>query len=82
MAGGRLEGHYPIHSVITDEDSPDFGLTTYEILENPVNMKYSNFQNLRFNAGARIKLGALTLHYDYTHTLYTTHSVGLGVSFK
>jgi hypothetical protein len=77
-----LEGHYPIHSVITDDSSPDYGLTTYEIIENPINMRYSNFKNPRFNVGARIKLGVLTLHYDFTHTYYSTHSVGIGVSFK
>jgi len=77
-----LEGHYPIHSVITDEGSPDFGLTTYEIMENPIDMRYSNFKNARFNVGARLKLGVLTLHYDFTQTYYATHSVGIGVSFK
>ena len=77
-----LEGHYPIHSVILDESSADFGLTTYERVENPVQMKFENFNKPRFNVGARIKLGVLTLHYDYTHTLYSTHSVGIGISFK
>ena len=78
----KLEGHYPIHTVISDTGSPDYGSTTYEIQENPINMKYSNFQNMRYNVGARIKLGVLTLHYDFTHTYYITHSVGLGVSFR
>jgi len=77
-----MEGHYPIHSVILDESSADFGRTTYEVVENPIQMKYENFNNLRLNVGARIKLGVLTLHYDFTHTLYSTHSVGIGVSFK
>lgn len=77
-----LEGHYPIHSVILDEGSPDFGKTTYEVVGNPLEMKYENFDNLRLNAGARFKLGVLTLHYDFTHTLYSTHSVGIGVSFR
>lgn len=77
-----LEGHYPIHSVILDETSADFGKCTYEIVENPIQMKYENFNNLRLNVGARIKLGVLTLHYDFTHTLYSTHSVGVGVSFR
>ncbi len=77
-----LEGHYPIHTVITDLDSPDLGKTTYEIAENPISTKYENFNSLRINVGARIKLGVLTLHYDFTHTLYTTHSVGVGISFN
>lgn len=77
-----LEGHYPIHYVITDLESPDLGKTTYEIAENPISTKYENYNNLRVNVGARIKLGVLTLHYDFTYTLYATHSVGLGISFK
>jgi len=77
-----LEGHYPIHSVILDEGSADYGRTTYEIVENPIQMKYTNYNNFRINVGARFKLGVLTLHYDFTHTLYATHSVGMGVSFR
>lgn len=77
-----LEGHYPIHSVILDQSSADFGKTTYEILENPIHMEYKNFNNLRLNVGARIRLGVLTLHYDFTHTLYSTHSAGIGISFR
>jgi len=77
-----LEGHYPIHSVILDEASADYGRITYEIVSNPMQLKYNNFNNLRINVGARLKLGVLTLHYDFTHTLYMTHSVGIGVSFR
>ena len=77
-----MEGHYPIHTVILDEASPDFGKITYEPMETPIQMNYKNFDNLRLNAGARIKLGVLTLHYDFTHTLYSTHSVGIGISFR
>ena len=77
-----MEGHYPINSVILDETSLDFGKVTYEIAENPIELRYKNFNNLRVNVGARIKLGALTLHYDFTHTLYSTHSVGIGISFR
>ncbi|MEN8228518.1 MAG: DUF6588 family protein [Bacteroidota bacterium] len=75
-----LEGHFPIHSVITEGD--DLGKTTYEVVKNPIQLKYENFNNLRMNVGARIKLGVLTLHYDFTHTLYSTHSVGVGISFR
>jgi hypothetical protein len=75
-----LEGHYPIHSVVTE--GADLGKTTYEILEDPIEMNFKNFNNLRINLGARIKLGVFTLHYDFTKTLYTTHSVGVGVSFR
>ncbi len=73
-------GHYPIHTVITSGE--DIGKPTYEIVGNPFSFSYENINNLRINVGARIKLGVLTLHYDFTHTLYATHSVGIGVSFR
>jgi len=73
-------GHYPIHTVITEGE--DIGRPTYEIVENPFVFNYENINNLRINVGARIKLGVLTLHYDFTHTLYATHSVGIGISFR
>lgn len=77
----EMEGHYPIHSVILDEGD-NFGKTTYEVVEDPIELEYQNFNNLRMNIGARIKLGVFTLHYDFTHTLYSTHSVGVGISFR
>jgi len=76
-----MQGHFPIHTVITQEGS-DFGKPTYEIVEDPFTLRYENMSNLRLNIGARIKLGVLTLHYDFTHTLYATHSVGVGISFR
>jgi hypothetical protein len=75
-----VEGHYPIPKVITEGE--DIGKTSYEIFADPIDLKYENFNNLRLNAGVRIKLGVLTLHYDFTHTLYATHSVGVGISFR
>ncbi len=51
-------------------------------MENPFRFSYENINNLRMNVGARIKLGVLTLHYDFTYTLYATHSVGIGISFR
>jgi len=77
-----MEGHYPINTVILDETSADFGKVSYEILENPIDLSYKNFNNLRVNVGARLKLGVLTLHYDFTYTLYATQSVGIGISFR
>ncbi|MCK4749489.1 MAG: hypothetical protein KAT15_20690 [Bacteroidales bacterium] len=74
-----LEGHFPIHTAIVEDN---VAKTTYDIVENPIEMEFENYNNLRMNVGARIKLGVFTLHYDFTHTLYSTHSVGVGVSFR
>jgi hypothetical protein len=73
-------GHYPVHTVISE--GADIGKPTYEIVEDPFDFNYENINNLRINIGARIKLGVLTLHYDFTHTLYSTHSLGIGISFR
>ncbi len=76
-------GHYPINAIVTEGD--DFGKTTYTIEEDPIpegDMRIENFKNLRLNAGVRIKLALLTIHYDFTRTLYSTHTVGVGISFR
>lgn len=73
-------GHYPVPTVITEGE--DIGKPSYEIIEDPFRFSYENINNLRMNVGARIKLGVLTLHYDFTYTLYATHSVGIGISFR
>jgi hypothetical protein len=75
-----LQGHYPIPAVITGGEN--IGKPTYEIVEDPFELNYENLNNLRLNIGVRIKLSVFTLHYDFTHTLYSTHSVGVGVSFR
>jgi len=80
MVEMALQGHYPIHTVILEGEN--IGKPTYEIVEDPFSLDYENINNLRVNVGVRIKLGVFTVHYDFTHTLYVTHSVGIGVSFR
>lgn len=78
-----LLGHYPINTITTDETR--FPQTTYNIVEDPIpegDMRIENFKNLRLNAGVRVKLALLTIHYDFTRTLYSTHTVGVGISFR
>ncbi len=77
-----LTGPFPIPTVIDDPEDANFGEITYEVFDDPVDLNYSNINNLRINVGLRIKLSVLTIHYDFTHTLYATHSVGIGVSFN
>jgi hypothetical protein len=77
-----LTGTYPINSIVTEEGG-DFGKTTYVVVENPIDaLEFENLRNLRLNAGVRIKLGVLTIHYDFTRTLYSTHTAGIGISFR
>jgi hypothetical protein len=74
-----LEGHYPVHTAIVEGSTP---VLTYDIVEDPFDLEYENLNNLRLNIGIRVKLGVLTLHYDFTHTLYSTHTAGIGISFR
>jgi len=77
-----LTGHFPINSIVTEQGA-DFGKTTYVVVTDPISdLTFENYKNLRLNAGVRIKLGVLTLHYDFTHTLYSTHTAGIGVTFR
>lgn len=82
LASVLMEGHYPIPLVILDPADPNYGKVSYEIAETPLEMGFENINNLRLNAGFRIALGVLTLHYDYTRTLYSTHTAGIGISFR
>ena len=79
-------GHYPINTLVTTPDEfHEIGDVTYEAVLDPVpegDMKFENFKNLRLNAGLRLKLGLLTIHYDFTRTLYSTHTAGIGISFR
>ncbi len=76
-------GHYPVNDVISDPTSPDFGSTTYTVAEDPIEeMIIDGYRGLRLNAGIRFKLGVFTIHYDFTRTQHTTHTGGLGFTFR
>jgi hypothetical protein len=77
----NLEGPFPIPAVIVDNTDPlnPVAQTTWEVYDDPIDLNYSNINNLRINVGIRLKLSVLTLHYDFTHTLYSTHSAGIGI---
>jgi hypothetical protein len=76
-----LEGHFPIPTAVYDE-AESIAKPSYDTVEDPITLNYKNLNNLRLNVGVRLKLSVFTLHYDFTHTLYSTHSVGIGVSFR
>ena len=77
-----LLGRYPVNSIVTDVGA-DFGKTTYTVATDPIpDLAFENNNNLRLNAGVRLKLGILTIHYDFTKTLYATHTAGIGITFR
>ena len=82
MADFALLGSYPFNRpVIVAGD--DFGKTTYTVMTDPIEeLQFESNNKLRLNAGIRFKLGVLTLHYDFTKTLYATHTAGIGITFR
>jgi len=72
----KLVGNYPL---------PDEGLEVTAI-ENPINFsiksKDGSVTKPRLNAGFRLKLAVVTLHFDYTYADYSIATAGLGVAFR
>ncbi len=80
-----LNGNYPLPSigamgepyegeVIVD---PETG-----IVKDPLSFEMKNNKDLRLNAGLRLKLGVLTIQFDYTKANYSVFTAGLGISFR
>jgi hypothetical protein len=80
-----LEGNYPISRLETDPGSDYFGEVVVgeeDVYTDPLDIEILNSKDLRLNAGFRIKLGVLTIHFDYTRANYSTVTGGLGISFR
>jgi hypothetical protein len=83
----KLEGHYPSPVVVTtptpraeyNDISGSKSILTGS--EFPA-MNIENFSGLRANAGFRLKLAVITIHFDYTRAQYNVLSTGLGISFR
>jgi len=83
MADVAMLGHYPVNTLVSDPVSTEFGSTTYTIVEDPItDLQLEGYSGLRFNAGIRFKLGVFTIHYDFTKTMYVSHTAGLGFTFR
>lgn len=83
-----VTGNFPFPSIETDNTSPYYGdpvvqnNSTEGIIKDPIDLDMQNNKALRLNAGLRLKLGVLTIHFDYTKAKYTVLTAGLGISFR
>jgi len=78
-----LNGYYPFPSIATS--GPNMGkavVTDAGVLKDPLQFRMQNNKDLRLNAGFRLKLGVLTIHFDYTKANYSVFTTGLGISFR
>jgi len=82
-----LNGNYPFPSIET-EDNANMGEPVIKniegegIIKDPIQMQMQNNKDLRLNAGFMLKLGVLTIHFDYTRANYSVATAGLGISFR
>ncbi len=80
-----LKGNFPVSRLETNSSSADYGeviVTDSDIYKDPFNVEMQNSKDLRLNAGLRLKLGIITIHFDYTKANYSVFTTGLGISFR
>jgi hypothetical protein len=78
-----LKGFYPFPSLATS--GPLAGqavITDADVKKDPIQFEMANKMDLRLNAGLRLKLGVLTIQFDYTKANYSVFTTGLGISFR
>ena len=83
----KLEGKFPAPVVVTTpvpraEYNDVTGSGSIKNGADFQNMNIENFSGLRANAGFRLKLAVITIHFDYTRAQYNVVSTGLGISFR
>ncbi len=80
-----LKGNYPMVSLATaGPHAGEVVVTDNDILTDPEELQFEmqNTKDLRLNVGFRLKLGVVTIHFDYTHANYSVITSGLGISFR
>jgi hypothetical protein len=85
----KLNGFYPIPTVITQPGDPNFGEVVVgndQARKDPIDIEIKNQDGgttkPRINAGIRFKFAVITLHFDYTWANYSVATAGLGVSIR
>ncbi|MFC2152266.1 DUF6588 family protein [Bacteroidota bacterium] len=78
----KLNGNYPFPEV----QGAQILVTEETALTNPIDITIKSSDGSvtkpRFNAGLRLKLAVVTIHFDYTYANYSVASAGLGISFR
>jgi len=80
-----LKGNFPVSRLETNSSSSDYGeivVTDNDVFKDPFSVEMQNSKDLRLNAGFRLKLGVVTIHFDYTKANYSVFTTGLGISFR
>ncbi len=79
----KMTGNYPLTQLNVDNPgNPFVEVADGSIVKDPIDIEVKSFSGLRLNAGLRLKLALLTIHFDYTYADYSVYTAGLGVSFR
>jgi hypothetical protein len=83
----EMQGNYPAPVLVTSgsphvEYNDVAGSGSIKTGDDFPKMNIENFSGLRANAGLRLKLAVITIHFDYTRAQYNVVSTGLGISFR
>jgi len=73
----ELVGTYPMAAL----QGTSFVVDESTAIKDPVNMEIKS-TDVRLNAGFRIKMAVITLHFDYTYANYSIATAGLGISLR
>jgi hypothetical protein len=77
----KLEGDFPTVTIPTGEFEPVVVAMT-DPLELEIKNQDGGITKPRFNAGVRLKLAVVTLHFDYSWANYSVLTAGLGISWR
>jgi hypothetical protein len=78
-----LNGNYPFPRLATTgAHAGEVVVEDADIVKDPLKFEMQNNRDLRLNAGMRLKLGILTIQFDYTKANYSVFTTGLGISFR
>jgi hypothetical protein len=85
----NLNGDYPVPSVVTDVEAPDFGevvVTDDDVVTDPLDIEIKNqdggITKPSINLGMRLKFSVITIHADYTWANYSVATVGFGIAWR
>lgn len=72
-----LNGNYPM----VELQGTTFAVDESTAKKDPIDMTIKS-NDIRLNAGFRIKMAVVTLHFDYTYANYSIATAGLGVALR
>lgn len=78
----KLTGNFPTPTINTAISTTQGVYEDAGVVKNFPAINIESYSGLKGNIGFRLKLAVITIHADYTRSLYNVFSAGLGISFR